>query len=92
MAEILIMAAMLMAATIMLGALSLWGEITSQLVFIVLSFAVLAFSALTLLINGQSPYLPYVALTLAFMAILIAVAALFRLVFNAEERKSHGSC
>ena len=84
MTEILIVFAMLMAATIMLGALSLWGGVTSRLVFVVMSVAILAFCTLSLLIEGQSPYLPYVALTLGFMTVLLVIAALYLMVFIPE--------
>ena len=81
MTEILITFAMLTAATLMLGALSFWRGLTSRLVFVVMSVAILAFCALTLLTERENPYLLYVALVLAFMAVLLVLAALYLMIF-----------
>ena len=87
MTETLIMFAMLMTAIVMLGSLALWGGLTSRLVFVVMSVVTLAFCALTLLIDGQDPYLPFVALALAFMAVVLVIAALYLMVFIPDRPK-----
>lgn len=91
MAETFIMFAMLIAATVMLGSLALWGGLTSRVVFVLMSTATLVFCALTLLIDGQDPFLPFVALALAFMAVTLLASALYMVLFNSRRAKSDGT-
>ncbi len=84
MANTLIMFAMLIVGTTMMGYLALVGRLTSRAVFILMPAATLAICVLTLLVDAQDPLLPFVAMAMAAVAVVLVVTAgiLLVLYFN----------
>ena len=80
MVDTLIMFAMLLVGTAMVGYLAVIGRLTSRAVFILMPAAVLTISVLTLLADANNPLLPYVAMTMAGMAVLLVATACVLLV------------
>ena len=77
-----IMFGMLIVATAMVGYLAVIGRLTSRAVFVLMPAAVLVISVLTLLADANNPLLPYVAMTMAGMAVLLLATSCVLLVLN----------